>query len=163
MPASAVRLARRTAWRSVAEVAGGFYADLPRTAEVAAVDVVHRPAVPARPGPQPPPPVARPARQSAPLALPVPQSPPVARSVPQPPAAVNAHRPRPAPVDGLRERVFALLDEQFSPADVRDIEDDDSYLLWMTARALGVDDHDVTDYIRQWRHAALSRAVESQY
>ncbi len=36
------RLARRTAWRSVAEVAGGVYAELPRTAEVAAVNVVQR-------------------------------------------------------------------------------------------------------------------------
>src|SRR5690606_36744298 len=35
-------LARRTAWRSVAEVSGGVWADLPRTAEVAAVDVVRR-------------------------------------------------------------------------------------------------------------------------
>jgi hypothetical protein len=36
------RLARRTAWRSVAELDGGVWADLPRTAEVAAVDVVSR-------------------------------------------------------------------------------------------------------------------------
>jgi Protein of unknown function (DUF2637) len=40
------RLARRTAWRSVAQLDGGVWADLPRTAEVAAVDVVHRNAVP---------------------------------------------------------------------------------------------------------------------
>jgi hypothetical protein len=39
-------LARRTAWRSVAEVSGGVWADLPRTAEVAAVNVVQRGGVP---------------------------------------------------------------------------------------------------------------------
>ncbi len=36
------RLARRTAWRSVAQVAGGVWADLPRTAEIAAVQVLER-------------------------------------------------------------------------------------------------------------------------
>src|SRR5258706_8494565 len=36
------RLARRTAWRLVAEVAGGSWADLPRTAEIAAVQVRQR-------------------------------------------------------------------------------------------------------------------------
>ncbi len=35
-------LARRTAWRSVAKAAGVGWAELPRTAEVAAVDVVRR-------------------------------------------------------------------------------------------------------------------------
>src|SRR5258706_4778542 len=36
------RLARRTAWRTVAQVAGGFTADLPETAEIAAVHVLKR-------------------------------------------------------------------------------------------------------------------------
>src|SRR5262245_26302853 len=36
------RLARRTAWRSVAEVAGGAWAELPQSAEVAAVQVRQR-------------------------------------------------------------------------------------------------------------------------
>ena len=46
-------LARRTAWRSVAEVSGGVWADLPRTAEVAAVNVVHRGSQPAANAHQP--------------------------------------------------------------------------------------------------------------
>jgi len=166
-------LARRTAWRSVAEAAGGVYADLPRTAEVAAVDVVHRPAVTATPVPHPPPaalpaaqaPAALPIPQSPPVALPVPQAPPVVRPVPQAPAAANGHGHvrLPAPPDGLRGRVFALLDEQFSPADVIGISDDDPYLLWMTARALGVDDQDVIEHVRQWRRQTLSQAVDNQY
>lgn len=40
------RLARRTAWQSVAAVAGGVWAELPRTAEVAAVQVLNRDAAP---------------------------------------------------------------------------------------------------------------------
>lgn len=50
------RLARRTAWRSVAEVAGGVITELPRTAEIAAVQVMRRsadagPAAPSAPAP----------------------------------------------------------------------------------------------------------------
>jgi Protein of unknown function (DUF2637) len=40
------RLARRTAWRSVAEAAGGIWAELPRTAELATVNVVGRTGTP---------------------------------------------------------------------------------------------------------------------
>jgi hypothetical protein len=43
------RLARRTAWRSVAEAAGGVWAELPRTAMVATVDVVRPEAPEVRP------------------------------------------------------------------------------------------------------------------
>jgi hypothetical protein len=107
------RLARRTAWRSVAEVAGGAWAELPRTAEVAAVNVVHRAQDPERPSPAPP-------------------------------------SPRVAPRD-LRSRVFAFLNLQADADDLLYAEDtDDPYLLWSTARALGVSVDAIADHVRDW-------------
>lgn len=127
-------LARRTAWRSVAEAAGGVLAELPRSAEVAAVEVIRR-------GPE-----------SGPR-----------ESLPSPRPAVAAadgpsHRQlSSAPQPLLRDRVFALLDEQFSAEEALDIDDDDPYVLWMTSRALNADADNVADFVRQWRRQAAAR------
>jgi hypothetical protein len=62
------------------------------------------------------------------------------------------------PSEGLRDRVFALLDEQFTAEEALSLADDDPCVLWMTSRALGVDDQDVAGYVRQWRHHTISQA-----
>ena len=115
-------LARRTAWRTVAEVAGGVYADLPRTAEIAAVNVVHRGA--ALPGDD--------ATQEL-------KHPAVGRAVPpRTPTDGVRHapsEPRHAAVDPLRSQVFAHLDSKAKIDDTFNIHDgDDPYLLWKIAR-----------------------------
>ena len=102
------RLARRTAWRSVAEVAGGMWAELPRTAEVAAVSVVRR------------------AQQS------------------------DGPSPAQPPPRDLRSDVFAVLDSQIDTKAVFDDDTDDPYLLWSTARALGVSVDAIADHVRDW-------------
>ena len=129
-------LARRTAWRTVTEASGGVFAELPRTAEVAAVDVVHRgPAAPVPPRPEP----LRPPNGS--------------------PANAVAQHPQLPAAPPLGDRVFAFLDEQFDdPYDVLEIEDDDPYVLWMTARALNVDTTQIEHLVRQWRDQRLARA-----
>ena len=121
------RLARRTAWRSVAEVAGGAWAELPRTAVVAAVEVVA--------------PRTADLRQAG--------SAPAAEAAPIPPIRVGEPVAGPRP-DGLRDSVFAYLDAEISPADYRSLNPDDPYLLWMTAQALGVSSEAIADHVVQW-------------
>jgi hypothetical protein len=140
-------LARRTAWRSVAEAAGGVWAELPRTAEVAAVDVIRRGQGP-EPGSLEGPRIERQAVAAAAPTFPDPPTPVNGSSHPQLPSA---------PRSSLRDRVFALLDEQFSTEEALDIDDDDPYVLWMTSRALSVDADDVADFVREWRRQAASR------
>ena len=140
-------LARRTAWRSVAEAAGGVWAELPRTAEVAAVDVIRRGQGP-EPGSLEGPRIERQAVAAAAPTFPDPPTPVNGSSHPQLPSA---------PRSSLRDRVFALLDEQFSTEEALDIDDDDPYVLWMTSRALNVDADDVADFVREWRRQAASR------
>jgi hypothetical protein len=94
-------------------VAGGTWADLPRTAEVAAVNVVQRAQDPERLSPAPP-------------------------------------SPQVAPRD-LRSGVFAFLHSQADVDDIFYAEDtDDPYLLWSTARALGVSVDAIADHVRDW-------------
>jgi hypothetical protein len=153
------RLARRTAWRAVAQAAGGVYAELPMTAEVAAVNVVHRNAH----GPD--------------MTLHSRGRPPAvgaaaggtngngngngANAARQP---VNGHAGtdltlsprRHFDVDhtaagSLRSRVFAFLDSQASIDDYFDVGDGhDPYLLWMTARGLGQNVDDIAEHVREW-------------
>ncbi len=115
------RLARRTAWRSVAVAAGGVYAELPRTAEVAAVEVVSRP---------------------------------------QPAAAAVRARATEPRVDSVRAQVYAFLDSQVAIEDYPEPGDSDNpYLLWLTARALGVGVDAVSGYVRDWCRAAAQRRL----
>jgi len=108
------RLARRTAWRSVAEVAGGTWAELPRTAEIAAVQVLQR-------------------SSQAPQRI----------EAASPPALTE---PRP-----LREHVYAFLDANIGRDNADEIGDeDDPYLVWMTARGLGVSVDAVAEHVRSW-------------
>jgi Protein of unknown function (DUF2637) len=113
------RLARRTAWRSVAEVAGGPWAELPQSAEIAAVQV----------------------RQRAPLnGIPSSDRP-----------AVAAAEPVPVALDGsLRSRVFAFLDAHVGTENSAGGAEMRSYLVWVTARGLGVTAADVADHVNQW-------------
>ena len=145
-------LARRTAWRSVAEAAGGVWAELPRTAEVAAVDVVRRGPAPAELSSQPQTETDRPAVPAVVVTQP---------TVPDPATPLNgSSHPQllSALSSSLRDRVFAFLDEQITPEEAAGIDDDDPYVLWMTSRALNVDATDVADLVRQWRRQAASRA-----
>jgi hypothetical protein len=137
------RLARRTAWRSVAEASGGVWAELPRTAQVASVDVVARPAV--DPTTEPAMVAPEPARTTA--------------------AAIDVPQRRLHAVVGptgrgtLTERVHAFLDEQVSPEDYAQLDEaDDAYLLWTAARALQVDVEEITEDVRAWRRRATAQA-----
>ena len=141
------RLARRTAWRSVAQAAGGVYTELPLTAEVAAVDVVHR-------GPN---------GQHAMTAHDA-KTPAVGSASAAAQGPANGHaRPDLALVPGLvadagagaagslRARVFAFLDSQASIDGNLDVSDGhDPYLLWMTARGLGVGVDSVDQHVQDW-------------
>ena len=127
------RLARRTAWRSVAEVAGGVVAELPRTAVVAAVEVV-------RHGQW-----TEPTQTTLSTERELPSSPPTADEGP----------------NALRSEVFAFLDSRVSEEDYGDLGEDDPYLLWMTARALSVDTEEIAASVGDWcrqarRHAATN-------
>ena len=144
------RLARRTAWRSVAEVAGGTWAELPRTAEIAAVQVRQRqpasehaiqgtagqPVVPASIAGSSAPGVGLPN-----LSLPAGRIDELPRST--------------ATTDSLRERVFALLDQQ-ADADLDFDETDEPYLCWSVAGALGVSPDGVAPHVRAWRRGLES-------
>lgn len=142
------RLARRTAWRSVAEVAGGAWAELPRTAVVAAVDVVRPGAANGRSVAGPAPVPISPFPTS-----PVPTSPVPTSPVPMDLASVMSGA---GPVglsavpDPLRARVFAYLDGHIRPEEYVDLEDDDPYIVWMTAQALGVGPELITGHVAQW-------------
>ena len=161
------RLARRTAWRSVAEVAGGVYAELPRTAEVAAVNVVHRGSdgptreslVAAEGGRRGGPagtPAATTSRWPSPH-RPVPPTPPEPISVMGHPDHENRANGAGGP-GSLRSRVFAFLDSQVKIEDYFDIGDgDDPYLLWMTARGLGVGVDAIAEHVRDWCRQAAQR------
>jgi hypothetical protein len=147
------RLARRTAWRSVAEVAGGVYAELPRTAEVAAVNVVQRGS-------------DGPTRESR-IAAERPAGAVTAARASGTDLAVMGHpghenRPNGAGGPGsLRSRVFAFLDSQVKIEDYFDIGDgDDPYLLWMTARGLGVGVDAIAEHVREWCRQAAQRHGE---
>jgi hypothetical protein len=135
------RLSRRTAWRSVAEVSGGVYAELPRTAEVAAVNVVSRPSTPHRLEPS---------------------GPPISGA-----GTEIAVRGEVGPADGneaanralLRTRVHDFLDARFGIDDMASAGDpDDPYRLWMTARALGVSVDAVAPHVREWCSLAAARS-----
>ncbi len=120
------RLARRTAWRSVAEVAGGVWAELPRTAEIAAVQVLKRGASAPAPGIH---------GQAQPL---------------NGGAAVATTAQAPAVMASLRDRVHAFLDANVGADYDADIDEDDPYLQWLTARGLGVSVDDVKEHVREW-------------
>lgn len=139
------RLSRRTAWRSVAEVAGGVWAELPRTAEIAAVQVLKRgstsPGITDR-GPQ----AAGAIGTSAPAPVPPRQGQAMASA-----GAIVATTTAeiPAVMASLRDRVYAFLDANVG-ADNTDIDDNDPYLQWLTARGLGVSVDAVKDHVRDW-------------
>ncbi len=58
----------------------------------------------------------------------------------------------------LRSRVFAFLDSQIKIEDYFDIGDgDDPYLLWMTARGLGVGVDAIAEHVRDWCRQAAQR------
>ncbi len=155
------RLARRTAWRSVAEAAGGVWAELPRTAVVAAVDVVQRGA---EHGSGRPPIADRPPHAGLPLAPAAHadatrahnangHASPISARTSEPISAIPVTATAVATADpgSLRGRVFAFLNSQVSTDDYHDIGDgDDPYLLWMTARGLGVGVDAISDYVREW-------------
>ena len=143
------RLARRTAWRAVAQAAGGVYADLPMTAEVAAVDVVRRPnghiTAPESGDGRP---------HSVVPAI-------VGTNGKHGTNGVNdtngTHATNRADDALLRARVFDFLDAQGS-IDQFDIGDgNDPYLLWMTARGLGASLDDVADHVRDWCRRGTQR------
>jgi Protein of unknown function (DUF2637) len=138
-------LARRTAWRSVAQVAGGVWADLPQTAEIAAVQVLRRDA----PKPEPITAVAAQVPADAYAAA--------RAGGMHPHGNAEGSTVGPAPVlagfsDGglLRERIWQYLDSNVDLDDADTIDDDDPYLLWMTARDLGVSVESVTEHVRDW-------------
>ncbi len=161
------RLARRTAWRSVAEVAGGVYAELPRTAEVAAVNVVQRGSAgptreslvePERPvgavtaGPA----ATRPPATSAPTSSGGARASGTDLAVME--QSGHENRPTGGGPGSLRSRVFAFLDSQIKIEDYFDIGDgDDPYLLWMTARGLGVGVDAIAEHVRDWCRQAAQR------
>jgi hypothetical protein len=141
-------LARRTAWRSVAEVSGGVWADLPRTAEVAAVDVVRR-------ATSPQPPAASAGLQST--------------STREPNAPLTADHgrrdelvsapPARSPNRHLAEQVRSFLASHIDTDDHADLDEaDDPYLCWATGRALNVNLDEIADDIRLWRREVSARA-----
>ncbi len=139
------RLARRTAWQSVAAVAGGVYAELPRTAEIAAVQVLSRDSAPRASAD------AIPTQQARPAVGPATGTPPgqaLSQAVAAPARAVST-----------RDRVHAFLDSQVGVEDYPDESDgDDPYLQWLTAQGLGLDVGTVAPYVREWcQQAALRR------
>ncbi len=148
------RLARRTAWQSVAAVAGGVYAELPRTAEIAAVQVLNRDAAPrsdavgtheprAAVGPAPTP-EQQPSNHAVSTLPAVP-----ATGVDVRPTASNAV---------IRDRVHAFLDAQVGVDDYPDAADgDDPYLQWLTAQGLGLDVEVVAPHVREWCRQAAQR------
>ena len=143
------RLARRTAWRSVAEVTGGAWTDLPRTAEIAAVQVRQR----NQDTPELPPPT-RPMLE--PAAIPDPVAQPTQH--PQPEVAPSYPRRAAAEDPFLRERVYAFLD-QHDGLDMGLDEADEPYLAWSVAEALGVSPDAVAPHVRSWRWSLDSGPV----
>ena len=141
------RLARRTAWQSVAAVAGGVYAELPRTAEIAAVQVLKRDAAPTDRAEPITTPEARPAVGPAPA------------SPHQPERGAAQRAIATASASSLRDRVYGFLDAQVGIDDYPDTEDgDDPYLQWLTAQGLNLDVETVAPYVREWcRQAANQR------
>jgi hypothetical protein len=144
------RLARRTAWRSVAEVSGGVWAELPRTAEVAAVDVVQRPTA------------AIPRRPDAPATGPA-----ISGSSAEALDSSQAEQPQrqlravvePAEHGSLTDQVNAFLNRHVNPGDYAQLDEtDDTYLLWTTARALNVDIEEIADDVRTWRRRVTAQA-----
>jgi hypothetical protein len=129
------RLARRTAWQSVAAVAGGVHAELPRTAEIAAVQVLKRD-----------------------TALPSPATAAVGRAPAPPHQPGQAVAPIAASAPSVRDRVYAFLDAQVGIDDYPDAEDgDDPYLQWLAAQGLGLDVETVTPHVREWCRQAAGR------
>jgi Protein of unknown function (DUF2637) len=145
------RLARRTAWRSVAQAAGGMWAELPRTAEVAAVDVVQRSSLVRgiKPGPDG---GQRPDDRAA-----------IADTGGFPRtdvAVVPAVVGDASGAASLRARVYAFLDSQVKIDEYFDVGDgDDPYLLWLTARGLGVGVDAVAQYVHEWCQQASNRTL----
>jgi Protein of unknown function (DUF2637) len=120
------RLARRTAWRSVAEVAGGARAELPESAEIAAVQVRQR-------GPSGE--VGSPTRPAVAAAVTAPRIEGISSN---PFATPPTAEPVPAVLDGsLRSRVFAFLDAHVGAENSAGGSEMRSYLVWVTARGLG--------------------------
>jgi hypothetical protein len=154
-------LARRTAWRSVAQVVGGAFADLPTTAEVAAVTVFSRASrEPAEPTAAASSTVdaasaGRPAESSRPVTATSPRPPIGTPQVPSPlpldaQTAARSEIPADADAGRLGSRVFAFLDSRLDAEDI-DVEDpDDPYLLWTTARGLGESAETVASHVRAW-------------
>jgi hypothetical protein len=151
------RLARRTAWRSVAQAAGGIHADLPLTAEVAAVDVVHRGGPGS--GRSQPPTLTQPARPAVETAGANGRS----RAGGRPgtdlsPVPALVAETGPGGPGSLRSRVFDFLDSQASVDDYFDVADGrDPYLVWMTARGLGVSEDAVEQHVWDWCRRAAQR------
>jgi hypothetical protein len=141
------RLARRTAWRSVAEVAGGVWAELPRTAEIAAVQVLKRGS--ASPG------LTDRSHDAAGTIAASPTAPgmhgqkqPLTTST-----AVTTTAKLPAVTASLRDRVHAFLNANVGTDYDVGVGDDDPYLQWLTAKGLGVSVDAVKEYVSEWcRH-----------
>lgn len=135
-------LARRTAWRSVAEASGGVWADLPLRAEVAAVDVVTRSASVGAAGHAGTHDAIGSATTSALR--------PYAQAEYTPNGAMVV-----APANPLTARVNEFLDSQVHPDDRPGLDEtNDAYLLWTTARALHADIEEIADDVRRWRRGA---------
>jgi hypothetical protein len=149
------RLSRRTAWRSVAEAAGTVWAELPRTAEVAAVKLITRPSPRDRPGPPGP---ARPPVPAGPAGPPDP-----ARHARGAGTELAVRADAGTVNDGgngalLRSRVHDFLDARFGLEDLPTDDDvDDPYRLWMTARALGVSVDAAAPHVREWSTRVADR------
>ena len=153
------RLARRTAWRSVGEVAGGVWAELPRTAEIAAVQVRER-------GSSTREPTEAIGGGVAMSAIGAASSGPV-RTADAPgharPAAATtelAARPTASESDtaALRDRVYRFLNSNIGSEDFAEVEDeDDPYLVWLTAGGLGSSVEAVAGHVRDWCRMAAER------
>ena len=158
------RLSRRTAWRSVAEVAGGVWAELPRTAEVAAVQVRQRDSALSGSGSS----GAVDTHESAgAIGSAVP-----GRATAFPPTAQSAAvgtgvAVLPAGIDPalgpLRDRVYTYLDTNVGMSNYDEFAEDDSYLLWLTARDLGVPPESIASHVRDWCRDAAERDADSRY
>jgi hypothetical protein len=146
------RLSRRTAWRSVAEVAGGVWAELPRTAEIAAVQVLQRGSASQGLTDR-----AHDAARAIGASGPAPGEPGQAQPQATAGTAVATTAQVPAVAVSLRDRVHAFLDAHVGADNYAVIDDDDPYLQWLTARGLGVSVDAVKDHVRDWCRQAAQR------
>jgi hypothetical protein len=133
-------------------VAGGVYAELPRTAEIAAVQVLQRDTS----GPDA---VGTHDARTAVGPAPAPPQHPSISPSPLPAVQGTAVGTRPAlSAAAVRDRVYSFLDSQVGVEDYTDASDgDDPYLQWLTAQGLGLDAEVVAPHVREWCRQAAAR------